>query len=73
MSSKSSKKGAYKILVTQKDAIRKIMGLITLKSSDTLKNKLGGAFSILKSTHFAKRGRYVHLHASYQRRGTALS
>jgi hypothetical protein len=54
MSSKSSENGAYKILSAPKDAITKIPGIITPKSIDTLKNELGGAFTILKSTHFAK-------------------
>jgi hypothetical protein len=54
MSSKSSKNGVYKILVAQKDAITKITGIKTSKSINTLKNELGGAFTILKSTHFAK-------------------
>ncbi len=49
-----SKNGAYKILVTQKDAITKITGVIYPKSIDTLENELGGASTILKSTHFAK-------------------
>jgi hypothetical protein len=40
------------MLVAQKDAITKITGIITPKSIDTLKNKLGGAFTIVKSTHF---------------------
>ncbi len=40
------------MLVAQKDAITKIMGIITPKSVDTLENKLGGAFTIVKSTHF---------------------
>jgi hypothetical protein len=52
MSSKLSKNGAYKILVAQKDAIPKITGIITPKSINTLENELGGAFTILKSTHF---------------------
>jgi hypothetical protein len=54
MSSKSSKNGAYIILVTQKYAITKITGIITLESIDTLKNELGGAFTILKSNHFTE-------------------
>jgi hypothetical protein len=54
MSSKSFKNGAYEILVIQKDAITKITGIMTPKSINTLKNELGGAFTILKSTHFAK-------------------
>ncbi len=40
------------MLVAQKDVITKIMGIITPKSIDTLENELGGAFTILKSTHF---------------------
>ncbi len=54
MSSKMSKNGTYKILVAQKDAITKITGIVTPKSIDTLENELGGAFTILKSTHFTK-------------------
>ncbi len=49
------------MLVIQKDAITKIMGITTPKSIDTLENALGGAFIILKSTHFAKGQRYRYL------------
>jgi hypothetical protein len=51
-SNKSSKNGVYDMLVAQKDVITKITGIITPESIDTLKNELGGAFTILKSTHF---------------------
>jgi hypothetical protein len=61
MSSKSSKNGAYKILVAQKDAITKITGIITPKSIDTLENELVGAFTILKSTHFTEGRGYRYL------------
>jgi hypothetical protein len=54
MSSKLPKNGVYEILVAQKDAITKITGISTPKSINTLENKLGGAFNILKSTHFAE-------------------
>jgi hypothetical protein len=37
------------------------MGIITPKSIDTLKTELGGAFTILKSTHFAKGEQYGYL------------
>jgi hypothetical protein len=72
MSSKIYKNGAYKILVAQKDAITKIMGIITPKSIDTLKNKLGGAFTIPEVYPILLRGNNTGtLHASYQRRSTA--
>jgi hypothetical protein len=61
MSSKMSKNGAYEILIAPKDAITKITGIITPKSIDNIKNELGGAFTILKSTHFAKGERYRYL------------
>jgi hypothetical protein len=61
MSSKSTKNGACTILVTQKDAITKIAGKITPKSIDTLKNELGGAFTMLKSTIFAEGEQYGYL------------
>ncbi len=56
-----SKDGAYKILVTPKDAILKITGIITPKSINTLENELSGASTILKSTHFAEGERYGYL------------
>jgi hypothetical protein len=46
------------MLVAQKDTITKITGIITPESIDTLENKLGGAFTIVKSTHFADGQRY---------------
>jgi hypothetical protein len=61
MSTKLSKNGAYKMLVAQKDAITKITGIITPESIDTLENELGGAFTIVKSTHFVDRQRYGFL------------
>jgi hypothetical protein len=61
MSTKSSKNGAYKMLVAQKDAIMKITDIITPESINTLKNKLGGAFTIVKSTHYVNGQRYGFL------------
>jgi hypothetical protein len=54
MASKSTKSGAYEMLVTQKDAITRITGIITPESIDGLENELGGAFTKLKSAHFAE-------------------
>jgi hypothetical protein len=42
------------MLIALRDAITKITGIITPESIDILENKLGGAFTILKSTHFAE-------------------
>ncbi len=61
MASKSTKSGAYEMLVTQKDAITRITGIITPESIDGLENELGGAFTKLKSTHFAEGQRYSFL------------
>jgi hypothetical protein len=58
---KSSKNGAYNMLVAQKDVITKITGIVTPESIDTLENELGGAFTILKSTYFTNRQRYGFL------------
>ncbi len=49
------------MLVTQKDAITKITGIITPKSINELENELGGAFIKLKSTHFEEGQRYGFL------------
>ncbi len=48
------------MLSAQKDAISKIMGIITLESIDGLKNARG-AFTKLKSTHFDEGQRYGFL------------
>jgi hypothetical protein len=48
-------------LVAQKDAITKITGIITPESINALKNKLGGPFTIVKSTHFVNGQRYGFL------------
>jgi hypothetical protein len=61
MSAKLSKNGAYDMLVAQKDVIMKITGIITPKSIDTLKNKLGSTFTILKTNHFDEGERYGFL------------
>jgi hypothetical protein len=61
MSTKSSKNGAYQLLVAQTDPITKITGIITPESIDTLENKLGRAFTIIKSTHFVDGQRYGFL------------
>ncbi len=42
------------MLDMQKDVITKIKGIITPKSINTLENKFGGAFTILKTNHFDK-------------------
>ncbi len=60
MSSKT-KNAAYKMLAAQKDAIMRIAGVITPKAIKTLEDKIGGIFTILKSTHFAKGQRYSYL------------
>ncbi len=49
------------MLVAQKDTITNITGIITPKSIDNLENKLGGAFAILKSTHFNEGQQYGFL------------
>jgi hypothetical protein len=49
------------MLVTQKDTITKIAGIITPKSINILESKLGGAFTILKSNHFADGQHYGFL------------
>jgi hypothetical protein len=61
MANKLSTNGAYKMLVAQKGAITKITGIIMPKSVDGLENKLGGAFTKLKSTHFEEGQRYGFL------------
>ena len=47
--------------VAQKDVMTKITGIITPESINGLENELGGAFTKLKSTHFAEGQRYGFL------------
>ena len=65
-----AKNGAYKILATQKSAITEIAGVITPEAADNLENKIGGIFTILKSTHFDKGQRYGYLRGSSQKKST---
>jgi hypothetical protein len=60
MTSKA-KNGAYKILTAQKSTITKIAGAITPEAVNNLRNKIGGIFTILKSTHFDKGQQYGYL------------
>ena len=46
------------MLVAQKDGIMKITGIIMPESIDGLENELEGAFTKLKSTHFAEGQQY---------------
>jgi hypothetical protein len=56
-----AKNGVYKILANQKSAITKIAGVILPEAINNLKNKIGGIFTILKSTHFDKGQCYGYL------------
>jgi len=49
------------MLVARKDEITRITGIITPKSIDGHKNKLGGAFTKLKSTQFVEGQQYSFL------------
>jgi hypothetical protein len=55
MSSKSSKNGAYNMLIAQKDSITKITGIITPESiNNDLKNELGGGIHHLEVHPFCQ-------------------
>jgi hypothetical protein len=49
------------LLAAQKVAITRIAGVITPEAIDDLEDKIGGIFTILKSTHFAKGQCYGYL------------
>ncbi len=49
------------MLSAQKDAIKRIARVITPEAIDNLEDKIGGIFTILKSTHFAEGQRYGYL------------
>ena len=56
-----AKNRAYEIVAAQKSAITKIAGMIMPKAVNNLENKIGGIFTILKSTHFNKGQQYIYL------------
>jgi hypothetical protein len=60
MSSKT-KNGAYEMFAAQKAAVTRIAGVIPPEAFDNHKDKVGGIFTILKCTHFAKGQRYNYL------------
>ncbi len=49
------------MLAAQKDAITRITRVITPEAIDNLEDKIGGIFTILKSTHFAEGHCYSYL------------
>ncbi len=49
------------MLATQKEAVTRIAAVITPEVIDNLEDKIGGIFTILKSTHFAGGQRYGYL------------
>ncbi len=49
------------MLAAQKVAVTRTAGVITMEGNDNLKDKIGGIFTILKSTHFAEGQRYCYL------------
>ena len=57
MASKSTKNGAYEMLVAMKDAITRITGIITPKSIKGLKNELGGGIHKTEVHPFCKGAR----------------
>ncbi len=73
MSSKSSKNGAYEILVAQKDAITKITGIITPESIKTPKMNLVEPSPYWNPPISLRENDTGTLHVSYQRRSTASS
>jgi hypothetical protein len=49
------------MLAAQKDPVTRIARVITSEAIDNLEDKIGGMFTILKSTHFAKGQRHGYL------------
>ncbi len=49
------------MLATRKVAVTRIARVITPEAINNLEDKIGGIFTILKSTHFAKGQRYSYL------------
>jgi hypothetical protein len=59
--SNKTKNGAYEMLAAQKVAVTRIAGVFTLEVINNPKDKIGGMFTILKSTYFTSGRHYGYL------------
>ena len=57
----STSHGAYDTLISLRDKMTKLNGLITPEAVDKLKDELGGIFTVLKTHHYYQGQKYGHL------------
>ena len=59
MTSKSN--GAYDTLISLRDKLTRLNGVITPEAVDKLKDELGGIFTVAKTHHYIQGQKYGHL------------
>jgi hypothetical protein len=57
----SSSNGAYDTLISLRDKLTRLNGMITPEAVDKLKDELGGIFTVAKTHHYEQGQKYGHL------------
>ena len=57
----SASNGAYNTLISLRDKLTRLNGVITPEAMDKLKDKLGGIFTVTKTHHYEQGQKYGHL------------
>ena len=53
--------GAYNTLISLRDKLTRLNGMIIPEAADKLKDELGGIFTVAKTHHYAQGQKYCHL------------
>ena len=57
----SKSNGAYDTLISLRDKLTRLHGVITPEDSDKLEDELGGIFTVTKTHHYEQGQKYGHL------------
>ncbi len=57
----STSNGAYDTLISLRDKLTRLNGVITPEAANKLKDELGGIFMVAKTHHYAQGQKYGHL------------
>ena len=57
----SASHGAYDTLISLRDKLTHLNGVITLEAVNKLKDELGGIFTVMKTHHYEQGHKYGHL------------
>jgi hypothetical protein len=57
----STSNAAYNMLISLRDKLTRLNGVITLEAVDKLEDELGGIFTVTKTHHYKQGQKYRHL------------